>query len=52
MCVSAEEAFQYAEPFVLQHGRQHPTMVDAHQGELLLTGEISMNTNNKQTLLY
>jgi hypothetical protein len=51
MCVSAEEAFQYAEPFILQHGRQHPTMVDTYQGELLLTGEISINTNIKQTIV-
>jgi len=51
MCVSAEEAFQYAEPFILQYGHQHPTMVDAYQGELLLTGETSMNTNIKQTIV-
>jgi hypothetical protein len=34
--ISAEEVFDYAEPFVTMYGRQQPTMVDAFSGQLPL----------------
>ncbi len=34
--ISAEEVFDYAEPFVTMYGRQQPTMVDAFNGQLPL----------------
>lgn len=37
--ISAEEAFEYAEPYVTRYGRQQPTMVDACSGELTLVCE-------------